>query len=151
MDNSHIYYTTYILASPLTIWDAITRPEYTEKYFFGRQAESSWEIGSSVRYWQPNRKLAIEGIVIENVYPTLLGMRWRVVWTKKFNERSDAIIHYRIDPLGDVSRVTLTETFNEEMSEEKIHRLLRLHTITLSGMKTLIETGNPLPKFNVMG
>jgi hypothetical protein len=60
-------------------------------------------------------------------------------------------VNYRIEPLGGVVRLTLTQSYLASLEERQIKAIRRLVTISLCGLKTLIETGKPLPKFNVMG
>ena len=43
-------YTVFIKATPKQIWDAITKPEFTAKYFYGSHVDSTFEPGSASRY-----------------------------------------------------------------------------------------------------
>src|SRR5215472_7396961 len=38
-------YTVYIKAPQQAVWDAITKPEFTRRYFFGSEPHSSWKAG----------------------------------------------------------------------------------------------------------
>ena len=44
----HVY-EVYIRTSPERLWQAITSPEYTRRYFFGGWYESSWQPGTDYR------------------------------------------------------------------------------------------------------
>ena len=48
-------YQVFIKATPEQIWDAITKPEFTAKYFYGAQVETTGEVGSPFRYHSPDR------------------------------------------------------------------------------------------------
>ncbi|HSU80624.1 MAG TPA: SRPBCC domain-containing protein, partial [Candidatus Angelobacter sp.] len=50
MNSNQFVYVTYIQATPEKIWEALTRGEWTNQYFFGSEIESTWEIGSKVTY-----------------------------------------------------------------------------------------------------
>ena len=39
-------YAVFIRATPEQVWDAITKPEFTTKYFYGTKIESSFEPGT---------------------------------------------------------------------------------------------------------
>ncbi|MFX3673466.1 MAG: SRPBCC family protein [Paenisporosarcina sp.] len=43
-------YVTYISATPEKVWDALTKTEHTEQYFFGTAIKSDWKVGSRVEY-----------------------------------------------------------------------------------------------------
>lgn len=43
-------YVTYISSTPEKIWDALTKTEHTEAYFFGTAIKSEWKVGSRVEY-----------------------------------------------------------------------------------------------------
>ena len=59
-------YELYIRATPERVWDAITKPEFIEKYFHGAHHESTYEVGSSIRSWSPDRaKLWGDNVVLE--------------------------------------------------------------------------------------
>ena len=42
-------YRVYIKAKPEAVWDAITKPEWTEKYGYGGQADSSYRREEELR------------------------------------------------------------------------------------------------------
>ncbi len=71
-------YVTYIVTTPEKVWEAITSPEFTRQYFFGRRVESEWKLGSIVRYWQENGTLDVQGKVLQCVPPRLLSFTWHV-------------------------------------------------------------------------
>ena len=47
MEEVSLDFVTYINAPPEMVWQALTRPEYTKLYFFGRTMESDWREGSA--------------------------------------------------------------------------------------------------------
>ena len=42
-------YSVFIRATAEQVWDAITKPEFTQKYFYGSRIESTFEPGASRR------------------------------------------------------------------------------------------------------
>ena len=42
--------TVLLQAEPSAVWNALTNPELTKKYFFGCEAISDWKIGSPLHY-----------------------------------------------------------------------------------------------------
>ena len=44
-------YTVYIRAPREKVWDAITKPEFTHRYFFGSEPASSWKAKGASASW----------------------------------------------------------------------------------------------------
>lgn len=151
MARTEIVYVTYIVASPETIWEALTRPEYTQQFYFGRSVESDWQIGSLVRYWLPDGQLAAEGMVTQCRRFKELALRWKICWVEALRSRPESTVTYKIENLKGVSRLTLREQHEIALDMNGLKAARRIWTIVLSGLKTLVETGKPLPKFDVNG
>ena len=49
-------YNVFIKATPEAIWEAITKPEFTSKYFYGSLVESTLEPGSPIIGWSPDHE-----------------------------------------------------------------------------------------------
>jgi uncharacterized protein YndB with AHSA1/START domain len=47
---------TYIGASPDRVWQALTDPEVTHRYWFGTRFEADWKVGSPI-IWRRDGKL----------------------------------------------------------------------------------------------
>ena len=48
-------YSVFVRATPEQLWDAITKPEFTSKYFYGSVIDSTWEPGSTYTGWSTDR------------------------------------------------------------------------------------------------
>src|SRR5439155_24653679 len=48
-------YQLFIKATPEAIWEAITTPEFTAKYFHGSLVDTTLEPGATYRGWSPDR------------------------------------------------------------------------------------------------
>ncbi|HZQ37332.1 MAG TPA: SRPBCC domain-containing protein, partial [Dehalococcoidia bacterium] len=60
-------YQVFIKATPERIWDAITRPEFTSRYFYGTHVEAELRPGGAFRYYSPDRSsLMNDGTVLES-------------------------------------------------------------------------------------
>ena len=47
-------YHIFIKAPADTIWDALARPEFTAKYFYGSRGDTTAEVGTPFRYHSPD-------------------------------------------------------------------------------------------------
>ena len=73
--------TTFSLETSITInsslskvWDALVNPDMIREYFFGTEAESTWEVGSPVIFagtWE-GKAYEDKGIVLKNNFGFLL-------------------------------------------------------------------------------
>lgn len=46
MNEPEIICITYLASSPSEVWDALTNPDLTQRYWFGTRIESDWKPGS---------------------------------------------------------------------------------------------------------
>jgi uncharacterized protein YndB with AHSA1/START domain len=143
-----IVYVTCIVTTPEKLWAALTSSEFTRQYFFGRSIESDWQIGSPVTYWQPDGTLDVKGKVIECDPPRLLTITWHVEWIPELLSLAENLISFQIDALGDLVRLTMMQSHREAIDEKLLEGGRKGWPIILCGLKTLLETGHPLPEFD---
>ena len=137
-------YELYIRATPEQVWDAITRPEFVAKYFHGAQRESTYEPGSPIRSWAPDRsKLWGDNIVLECDPPRKLSHTWRSLYDDELAAEDESRVTWEIEPqAGGYCKLTLIHDKLE--GAPKTAENVRGWTFILSGLKTLVETGSPL-------
>jgi uncharacterized protein YndB with AHSA1/START domain len=149
-------YRVYIKAPAQTIWDAITKPEWTERYGYGGRGEYDMRPGGAFRaltseamrsHGAPD--VAVDGEVIEADPPRKLVLTWRMVMDPTMAAEGFTRLTYEIEE-GKTGVTKLTV----------IHDLKGAPTLAamvagemepmgagggwswiLSDLKTLIETG----------
>ncbi|MBA3313480.1 MAG: SRPBCC family protein [Planctomycetota bacterium] len=144
----HVY-VTYIATTPEKVWEALTSSEITPLYFFGRRVESDWKIGSPFRMWQEDGTLDVQGQVLECDPPRRLSVTWHVEWVEEVRHLPEVVVTYQIDPLGEVVRLTMTESHPTPVDEKYHEGGRRGWPVILSSLKSYLETGEPLPAFDV--
>lgn len=145
MTSPEAVYVIYIATTPEKLWAALTAGELTKQYFFGRRIESDWKVGSPFALWMEDGRVDVNGRVLECDPPRRLTVTWHVEWLEEFRRLPDAIVGYRIEPLGDVVRLTVTESHDESLPEKYKEGGRRGWPVILCGLKTLLETGRPMP------
>jgi len=150
MDKPGTVYVIYIAAAPERVWAALTSPELTRQYFFGRRVESNWKVGSPVTYWMEDGRIDVRGKVLECDPPRRLSITWHVEWIEEFRRLPEVCVSFQIDPLGDVVRLTMGEFHPKPLDEKYLEGGRRGWPVILSGLKSLLETGRPLPKFDFL-
>ncbi len=139
----HVY-QIYIRATAEQVWQAITDPEFTKRYFHHTAFETSLDPGSGYRMVLPDGTDAVVGTIEEVDPPKRLVMTWRVLYNPAAMEEPPSRVEWLLHEGGEgVTKLTT------------IHRDLALSPITSAGvadawnwvlqsMKSLIETGEAL-------
>jgi uncharacterized protein YndB with AHSA1/START domain len=152
-------YRVYIKATPEAIWDAITKPEWTERYGYGGRAEYDLRPGGAYRgasnegmraMGAPD--VAVDGEVIEVDPPRKLVQTWRMVMDEEMAKEGFTRLTYEIEAgKGGVTRLTVT---HDLQGAPKLAVMISGGledtgagggwSWVLSGLKTLLETGESL-------
>ena len=139
-------YQVYIKASPEAIWEAITSPAFTAKYFHGTEVESTLEPGSPFDFHYANGSgLAVTGSVLESDEPRRLVYTWRALYDPALAAEEPSRVTWEIEPQeGGVSLLTVVhdQLDGAPKTAEGVSGTGWTHV--LSGLKTLLETGEPL-------
>lgn len=138
-------YQLFIRATPEAIWDAITKPEFTARYFYGSLVESDFEPGSPCLYYSPDRaQLWVEGVVEEADPPRRLRQTWRALYDETTSAEEPSRVTWEIEP-GDGGVTKLTVVHDRlEASPQTAANVAGGWSFVLSGLKTLLETGEAL-------
>src|SRR5437016_3063266 len=90
-------YVTYIAAAPEKVWQALTSPEFTKQYFFGRAVEIDQAAGGSFILRMPDGRVDVEGKVVECDPPRRLSVTWRVMWIEDMRKLPECLVTYEIE------------------------------------------------------
>lgn len=137
-------YSVFIRATPDQVWDAITKPEFTTKYFYGTEFRSTLEPGASFTGWSTDNQQHLDGQVLESNPPFLLRYSWRSLWTEEMSREQPSRVTWEIEPQdGGITRLTVT---HDELEGAPItaREVSAGWAFVLSGLKTLVETGEPM-------
>jgi uncharacterized protein YndB with AHSA1/START domain len=138
-------YQVFIKATPEQIWDAITKPEFTTRYFYGSEIESSFEPGAPYVSWAPEReRVFVEGEILESDPPRKLAHTWRSLYDDETAKEQPSRVTWEIDAQDNaVSRLTVVHD-QLEGAPKTAEGVSGGWSYVLSGLKTLLETGEPL-------
>ena len=139
-------YSLFIRATPEQIWDAITKPEFTSKYFYGSHVDSTFEPGSPFNSWSPDHsQLWVDGVIEEAEAPTKLSHTWRALYDEETAGEEFSRVTWEIEPgEGGVSKLTVVHDRLEGAPKTAANVAGRGWMFVLSNLKTLLETGEPL-------
>jgi uncharacterized protein YndB with AHSA1/START domain len=134
-------YQLYIRATPEQIWEAITNPDLTAKYFFGGRIELD---GDRRRAYGPDGSLWGDEEVIEQDPPRRLVHGWSSAYDAELAEEETSRVTWEIDPQeGGYSKLTLVHD-RLEGAPKTAQQVAGGWMLVLSGLKTVVETGEPL-------
>ena len=146
MTTESTVYVIYIASTPEKVWAALTSSEFTTQYFFGRSVESDWRKGSPWLLRKPDGRIDVRGEVRESDPPRKLTVSWTVDWHEDFRKPPEAVVTYEIEPVGEVAvRLIMTEAHPTPIPATLLEGGRRGWPMILSGLKSLLETGKPLP------
>jgi uncharacterized protein YndB with AHSA1/START domain len=132
----------YIKTTPERLWEAITDSEMRRKYNFGVGITSDWVSSSGYESSHPLAPGAlVEGENLEVDPPRRLVQSFNALWGEDVKRESTSRVTWEIEPVGDSCRLTLT---HDELSEDANSELYGGWPMILSGLKTLLETGETL-------
>ena len=136
----------YIKTTPERLWEAITSPEMRAKYTFGVHVKSDWTAGSSYTAQAgpdtvaPNMPIS-EGENLEVDPPRRLVQSFRALWSDDVKSEGTSRVTWEIEPVGDSCRLTVT---HDQLRDGANDELYGGWPMVLSGLKTLLETGQTL-------
>ena len=132
----------YIKTTPERLWEALTNSEMRAKYSFGVGVETDWEPGSRWRAVTPKAPGPIShGEVLEVDPPRRLVQSFQALWSDEVERAGTSRVTYEIEPVADSCRLTV---IHDQLPEDVNDEIYGGWPMILSGLKTLLETGETL-------
>lgn len=136
----------YIKTTPERLWQALTDPELRSRYSFGVRPESDWTPGSSYRGVAGSDTISpgttiLEGENLEIDPPRRLVQSFRALWSDEAKAEGTSRVTYEIEQIADSCRLRVT---HDQLREGANEELYGGWPMILSGLKTLLETGEDL-------
>ncbi|HSJ91385.1 MAG TPA: SRPBCC family protein [Ilumatobacter sp.] len=144
---AHLY-EIFVRAPRETVWNALTDPDHTVRYFHATRIESSFRPGEKWRLVRADDDAdAVEGEIETFDPPHRLVMTWRVLDDSAMSEEPPSRVEWTLTPANDdgtVTRVTLRHGDLALSPHTWAH--VRLGWVgVLDSLKSYLETGEPLP------
>jgi len=137
----HIF-VTYIKTTKEKLWEALTKSEFTQKYYYGAEIHSDLKVGSEIYYTRKNEKgetyVPVKGKILE-----IIPMKKLVHTFQMLNNDKPSQVTFEIEDAEDSVKLTLTHD-NFEGKTETYNSVVEGWPLIFSALKTLLETGNTL-------
>jgi uncharacterized protein YndB with AHSA1/START domain/DNA-binding transcriptional ArsR family regulator len=158
MEKPRFVYVTYIATTPEQLWDALTNPDFTERYW-GERPHSDWKVGSPI-HWQraggeaddwgdevleadPPRRLAYRWHSYQARHAELFG--WTAERLAELQTEPRSKVSFDLEPVGEMVKLTVThDGFDTET--EMLKAVSSGWPLILSRLKSMLETG-AVPEF----
>ena len=134
-------FEVYIKTSPERLWEAITDEEMRKRYSFGVGTVSDWTEGSEYSSAVPGVIDIARGENVEVDPPRRLVQTFTALWSEDVQREGTSRVSWEIEPVGSSCRLRVT---HDQLGEGANNELYGGWPMMLSGLKTLLETGEDL-------
>jgi uncharacterized protein YndB with AHSA1/START domain len=131
----------YVKTTPERLWEAITSEEMRARYSFGVGTVSDWTQGSEYKASVPGVVDIASGENIEVDPPRRLVQSFTALWSEDVRREGTSRVTWEIEPVGTSCRLRVT---HDQLGEGANSELYGGWPMILSGLKTLLETGEDL-------
>lgn len=158
MSQPEFVYTTYIKTTPERLWQALTDPAFTSRYWGGLAIDSEWKAGSPMTWHQKGVTIiGPEQVVLEAEPGRRLSYTWHTFtpeWARsnsyadekfrKWAAEPRSKVSFEIEPQGELVRLTVVHD-GFEPGSGVLSAVTNGWPAVIASLKTLLETGEPLP------
>ena len=144
MDKPKLVYVIYIATTPEKLWEALTDGEFTRRYWGGRRIQSDWSVGSAVKHLREDGGIDWLGTILKSDRPRLLSYTFHMQITEQHRGDPPSRVTFELQPMGTVVKLTLTHD-DFETKRATFETTRHGWPAILSSLKSLLETGKPLP------
>lgn len=151
-------YQVYVEATPEAIWDALTKSEWTDRYGYRGRVDYELRPGGAYRAYATADMLAfgapevvVEGEVLEADAPRKLVQTWHALFSPDIAAEPFTRLTVELEESADgVTKLSLAHELEDAPATATIvggaiPNMGGGWGYVLSDLKTLLETGKPLP------
>ena len=131
----------FIKTTPERLWEAITDPKQRAKYSFGVETHSDWTPGSEYKAGVPGVVDIAAGENLEVDPPHRLVQSFKALWSDEVKGEGTSRVTWEIEQVEDSCRLTVV---HDRLRPGANAELYGGWPMILSGLKTLLETGEEL-------
>jgi len=161
MDRPQFVYTTYIRSTPELVWQALTDPAFTRRWW-QTTFDTDWSVGSAMVWDNSGVVIADpEQVVLESDPCRRLSYTWHT-FTPELNERvrfGDELfaklaaerrsrVAFDIEQVGELVKLTVVHD-DFEPGSTAATMVRNGWPVFLSSLKSLLETGEPLARTRI--
>ena len=132
-------YVIYIAASPDKVFEALTKSDITEQYWFGFRVAATGPAGSILKARSPGGEDFDKGIILESDPPRRLAYTWHPQYDDVKHERPSRVT-FDIEPFRGQVRLTIVHD-DFEPGSKVFESISQGWPAVLSSLKSFLENG----------
>ena len=144
MENFIVKKSITVNANPTQVWDALTNPEKTKKYFFHCKVFSNWKAGSDIIFKGKIffiKNIELKGTITKIITQNLLQYTLR---NTGGDSGSTSTVTDELDYKDGQTTLSITDDVGQgEGAEKRYTRSEKAWDKVLAGLKKLVETEKP--------
>jgi DNA-binding transcriptional ArsR family regulator len=130
----------YVKTAPERLWRALTDPAERARYQFGLRFGPAFAEGTEYQAIG-HGQLIIDGATLEYDPPRRLVQSYNARWSEEVAACGTSRVTMEIEPIGDSCRLTV---IHDDLPDDANPQIFGGWPMILSGLKTLLETGEDL-------
>jgi uncharacterized protein YndB with AHSA1/START domain len=145
MEKPEYQYEIYVNAAPEKVWQGLTDSDFTQQYVYGTRLQSKFTKGSPYAFVGDGQFTVVDGEILEIEPNRRLALTWRAHWDEAVSHDPPSRVTYEISSNG-VAPTKLRIVHDRFDGETATYKgSVEGWPLMLSSLKTLLETGTPLP------
>ncbi len=118
MAKPELVYVHHIRTTPEKVWQALTDPAFTERFWYGTRLESDWQVGSPITFVKPEGMGDPDrGKVLVADRPRTLSFEWTEIGYAPLKGERPSRATFTIEPETDGVKLTLVHDQFDEGSK----------------------------------
>jgi uncharacterized protein YndB with AHSA1/START domain len=153
MSKASFVYVTYIRTTSEKLWQALIDPEFNRRYWIGAHQESSWKKGEPWKIVFDDGRMADSGEILDIEPGKRIVIKWRNEFRPDFKAAGFTRCTFDIEPAGDdMMKLSVIHESEADGPNKMIEEgVSKGWPMILSSLKSLLETGQPLPRADKKG
>ena len=138
-------YVSYINSTLEKVWQALTQNEFIEQFWGGSRISCDWTPGSKFQLHAPNGTVYDEGEVLAFDPPHHLSYTFKNIFFDELKPEPASRVDFKLEQVDGFVKLTLVHDQFSSPDSKYLRAISGGWPSILSGPKTLLETGKPLP------
>lgn len=143
MAESRFVYVTYIRTTPEKLWQALTNPEFTRRYWLGMWHDCEWTPNAAWQLIIPDGRIGHSGKVLEIEPVRRLVLTWQNQFQPELQAEGYTRVTFDLEPQGEAVKLTVIHE-SDTPGSKMIATVSGGWPRILASLKSLLETGEPL-------
>ncbi|MGH8506106.1 MAG: SRPBCC family protein [Stenotrophobium sp.] len=138
-------YVTYIDSALEKVWEALTQNNFIEQFWSNCRIDCDWKPGSKFELRAPNGTVYDEGVVLACEPPHHLSYSFKNVFFDELLAEPASRVDFKLELQDGIVKLTLVHDQFTTPDSKYLRAISGGWPSILSGLKSLLETGKPLP------